>query len=125
MASELATGWYPDPNDPKTEIYWDGTRWHGRREALKDELPGTGSNPIPQVDVAGVRNLPTRRFWVITIAAIALALGVIFWVIPQVKKSNEEMEWWDQQLHSECMQQKLSSGMDNFAADKACKSEGK
>lgn len=24
-------GWYPDQNDPNSEVYWDGARWHGRR----------------------------------------------------------------------------------------------
>lgn len=27
-----SAGWYPDPNDAESEIYWDGSSWHGRRQ---------------------------------------------------------------------------------------------
>jgi hypothetical protein len=40
MAEQQASGWYPDPGDPNAEIYWDGTRWHGRREILTDQPTG-------------------------------------------------------------------------------------
>lgn len=43
--SSKPAGWYPDPNDSGFEVYWDGGRWHGRRDKFDepgDALPSTG-----------------------------------------------------------------------------------
>jgi hypothetical protein len=38
--AKRAPGWYPDPDDSDySEVYWDGERWHGRRDKLKEPAP--------------------------------------------------------------------------------------
>lgn len=32
-APQPAPGWYPDPSDPKRQIYWNGTAWSAPAEA--------------------------------------------------------------------------------------------
>lgn len=46
MASQRP-GWYPDPNDQGAEMYWDGTRWHGRRQRTSAAVPGPQRPTIP------------------------------------------------------------------------------
>ena len=36
-------GWYPDPNDPTTQRYWDGSDWtHNRAPSGPGKLPNNG-----------------------------------------------------------------------------------
>jgi hypothetical protein len=89
-------GWYPNPTDPNTEIYWDGAAWNGDIRdvvnlpaepvvdaaqvddtAVTELTPGSGS-------VTGLESTATRLFsrvreyplWV-KVAASALALGLV------------------------------------------------
>ncbi len=44
-----SAGWYPDPNDAKSEIYWDGSSWHGKRQ----KRPSTVEpHPVPPVSAS-------------------------------------------------------------------------
>lgn len=92
--NQMATGWYPDPNDDGAEIYWNGQQWHGRR----DRNPNTPPTPKPELGIAaliaGISRQPTRTFWVVVIILVALALVVIFWLIPGLKKEEEKKKWW-------------------------------
>jgi hypothetical protein len=58
MAQQKA-GWYPDPNDDKAEVYWDGGRWHGRREKLDapGPLPGPAPGPVQSGQSRDLRQL--------------------------------------------------------------------
>lgn len=39
-------GWYPDPNDPATNRYWDGAKWTDSRAPR--QLPGTAAGEKEQ-----------------------------------------------------------------------------
>jgi hypothetical protein len=57
MPSQKA-GWYPDPTDNKAEIYWDGARWHGRREKLSGPARTTPSpGPVQSGQSSDLRGL--------------------------------------------------------------------
>lgn len=42
MSNTAPPGWYVDPNDSSKENWWDGTKYHGTRDA-----PTAGSTPPP------------------------------------------------------------------------------
>lgn len=45
---EPAQGWYPDPNDRWTMLWWDGRQWTGRkRKASLDELQAGPAHDMP------------------------------------------------------------------------------
>lgn len=46
MGELCQSGWYPDPNDNTAEVYWDGTRWHGRRKKLASPVGGQTTGPV-------------------------------------------------------------------------------
>jgi hypothetical protein len=71
--------------------------------------------------VAGVSNLPTRKFWITAILLIAAALAVIFWLIPAFKESNEELQRGYEMMHEKCLDEKRSAGMDIFRSAEECK----
>jgi hypothetical protein len=120
MSTQLTNGWYPDPNDESSEIYWDGKRWHGRRDVLSD-TPQVAEPPAPPVVVSGLSNLPTRKFWIGAIALISLALVTIFWIIPKINESNEKMRQGYEMMHKQCLDEKRSAGMDVFKSAEECK----
>jgi hypothetical protein len=75
-------GWYPDPNESNAEVYWDGKRWHGRRDKLKGSVPSLPPTSHPNVGI--LRNLVAA--WdrlsvvaqvVITVAMILLVAGIV------------------------------------------------
>lgn len=85
MAPQRA-GWYPDPNDSKSEVYWDGTRWHGRRDKLPQQAAQspTAGQPRAREDRGGFSAFwdgldDTRRVFVIfgAILLTALIAGLI------------------------------------------------
>ncbi|MFD4138421.1 DUF2510 domain-containing protein [Streptomyces sp. NPDC058572] len=53
MSMTTPAGWYPDPNAPATERWWDGTAWtaHSRAAQAPGPVPQAGS---PQGDAHGV-----------------------------------------------------------------------
>ena len=65
-----APEWYPDPNDARSEIYWDGAKWHGRRQ--KCPPPIVLSNwPTPKSsDVLD----GFRRFWRVQTKTVQLII---------------------------------------------------
>jgi hypothetical protein len=40
-----AAGWYPDPEVPGGQRYWDGSRWGEQRPPADTGAPGSGSEP--------------------------------------------------------------------------------
>lgn len=57
-------GWYPDPNDPSRDRYWDGERWTQQTRGRQ----GEGF-------VKAYRRLPTWAQWGIPIFAVLLIIG--------------------------------------------------
>ncbi len=67
--SDPIPGWYPDPEEPSRQRFWDGTRWTEARAypvaAGLDGLPG----PAPQEEERGTN-------WALVVGLLAL-LGVV------------------------------------------------
>jgi hypothetical protein len=125
--NQMAAGWYPDPSGEDFEIYWDGERWHGRREKLSTAPPVKSDGAGSAVVVEGIAKLPTRKFWIAAITAIVVGLFVVFWVVPQVKESQEKEKWWDSKLNSVCMREKTGPPENLSSSDAmfACMAEGR
>ena len=48
-------GWYPDPNDPRVQRYWDGSGWNGQRVWDGAQWMDAAPAPAPQRS--------NRRWW--------------------------------------------------------------
>jgi len=80
-------GWYPDPNDDNAEVYWDGSRWHGRRNKIAQSsppAPGPTFSASSGSDVgARLRETwhgfdePRRRLIIIGSAVAVLLIAII------------------------------------------------
>ena len=47
-------GWYPDPNDPATDRYWDGTHWtDSRTPHAPVKVEGEKKNEVDGTIIAG------------------------------------------------------------------------
>lgn len=68
--AQTKPGWYPDPTDPGTELYWDGAQWHGSRAAKPRSEQAKGQKPRERLN--------TRLYATVGLGAIAL-VGVIWW----------------------------------------------
>ena len=98
-----APGWYPDPNEARSEIYWDGARWHGRRQ--KGPPPITLANwPRPKKS-SGVGD-GFRRFWrvqsqavqlIIIIDAVLILISMVFGLAAFV-----DARPWESQQYKDC-----------------------
>lgn len=82
-------GYYPDPQNPRVERWWDGTAW-----AASPEMPALNVSPVVAVPVGPPRNnqfalasLVLSISWVFFIGSI---LGVIFGhlAMQQIKESE-------------------------------------
>ena len=71
-------GWYPDPNNHTAEVYWDGTRWHGRRNKLANSIGDQTASPA----TGGKSSTP--RTWIIVglAACVAIIVVLIFALSP-------------------------------------------
>lgn len=109
------------------EIFWDGERWHGRREKLSTATPVKSGDAASAVVVEGIAKLPTRKFWIAVINAIVVGLLVIFWLVPEVKKSQENAEWWESKNNSVCMKEKTGPPKNLSSTDAMfeCMAEGR
>lgn len=58
-------GWYPDPNDPSQDRYWDGERWTEQTRHRQ-----------PEGFVKAYRRLPAWVQWGIPILAVLLIIGI-------------------------------------------------
>ena len=54
--SQSAPGWYPDPHDPATRRYWDGTRWTENRAPAAAPKPPTNGKATASL-VLGILGL--------------------------------------------------------------------
>ncbi|MGX1703215.1 Ltp family lipoprotein [Microbacterium sp. NPDC055357] len=81
-------GWYPDPQDPAAQRYWDGAQWTTHTAGTAPfgaATPGTpaadaGAETLPGGAVAVKRGLPKLKWWqwtLIAIAAIVLVSMVV------------------------------------------------
>jgi hypothetical protein len=84
MANQKA-GWYPDPSDSASEVYWDGQRWHGKRQKMAQ-----GSNPPPA---------PSTRFWtrsgwalLTTAQQLLIVVGLVFALLLGIGACNYVMK---------------------------------
>lgn len=68
-ASSASAGWYPDPSDPRTSRYWDGTAW----------TAATAGPPVP----APPRRTPgvdtnTVWIWIIVLLPLVITVPALF-----------------------------------------------
>jgi hypothetical protein len=116
-------GWYPDPNDSNSEVYWDGDRWHGRRPKLgatTGSLSGRGqfgdstSRPkvIPEAWVLGWRQLPSFAQALIIIGTIVLVVIVISFLSSKP---------WESQREKDCRAAMQAEGYRGSQLDQAIK----
>jgi hypothetical protein len=97
-----APEWYPDPNDARSEIYWDGAKWHGRRQ--KGPPPIMLANwPAPKS--SGVLD-GFRRFWrvqsqavqlIIITGAMLISISMVFGLAAFV-----DAKPWESQRYKDC-----------------------
>jgi hypothetical protein len=97
-----APGWYPDSNDARSEIYWDGAKWQGRRQ--KSPPPIMFSN-WPTPTSSGVLG-GFRRFWrvqtkavqrIIITGAVLILISMAFGLAAFV-----DARPWESQRHKYC-----------------------
>ena len=74
MTQPLAPGWYPDPEDPSRNLYWDGRTWH-RKGAPFLAQPSFAPPPAPKNR--------HRLLWLI------LTLVVFAWVANQCSSPSK------------------------------------
>ncbi|MET9897372.1 phospholipid scramblase-related protein [Streptomyces sp. NPDC006446] len=54
--SNTPAGWYPDPNAPQTQRYWDGSQWTDQQAPAAQQVPQQGQAPqqaFPQQGAPG------------------------------------------------------------------------
>ena len=72
MSNPPPMGWYPDPSDPETQYFWDGTAWTAER---------TGAPPLAERDTgpAGdtARDQPRRQVQIRSPLAFLLLIAVL------------------------------------------------
>lgn len=82
-----APGWYPDPNDPATQRYWDGSQWTEHTAPVSGEVSasGAGGGTPSFPSGAGDQTLPKIDTWlwqsiVVTILCCLPAgvVGIVF-----------------------------------------------
>jgi hypothetical protein len=62
-------GWYPDPNDPSTQRYWDGSQWTENRAPARAAAPASTNGKAIASLVLGI-------LWLCSIGSIlALVFG--------------------------------------------------
>lgn len=125
-------GWYPDPNNSNSEVYWDGERWHGRRQKLQKSsgLPsGDGqvadtltfpSNVIPQAWMLAWRRLSSGAQALLIIAVIAVFATLLLAFL--------HAKPWESQREKDCsaaMEAQGYRGSQLDAAVKFCVDAGK
>lgn len=57
MSMTTPPGWYPDPNAPHTERWWDGTAWTAHSRAAQAPAGAQGQSPY----VAGQSHGPGHQ----------------------------------------------------------------
>ena len=100
MAGEPA--WYPDPNDAHSEIYWDGAKWHGRRQTCPPPIV-FANWPTPKT--SGVLD-GFRRFWrvqsqtvqlILITGAVLIVISIVFGLAAFV-----DARPWESQRYKDC-----------------------
>ena len=84
MGESAQPGWYPDPYDNTSEVYWTGTQWHGRRQkfaSVPQQYP-------QQSQVPPKKNSSTAVWWGLALAVLI----IIFLVVAYSGPSYEETE---------------------------------
>lgn len=106
-----SVGWYPDQNDPRVEVYWDGTRWHGRRWRAE------GSPPAPVAATASVFD-GVRNWWnalsrnaQLGIAGAMVAVLILALVIVVASKP------WESAEYKNCKETADANGLTGRAAE--------
>ena len=73
MDTNLSSGWYPDPQDPSRERFWDGNDWVDA--SRRDTLSTSSSTLLPQVAAANDPSKPSLPYTRIVVALL-VGLGV-------------------------------------------------
>lgn len=94
MASQ-SVGWYPDPNDDRAEVYWDGSRWHGRRQKSTDESQPPVQPPRPPDVIDKLKDSwhgLARSGQIVLVIVVLLCVLSLIGVIYALQKSPYEDE---------------------------------
>jgi hypothetical protein len=123
MATQ-SPGWYPDPNGSDSEVYWDGDRWHGRRQKRPTPTaaaPGGGQlgspatsrpNVIPQTWVLAWGRLSTTAQALVITGIVFLVLMIGSWLSTKP---------WESQREKDCRAAMEAEGYKGSQLDEAIK----
>lgn len=68
VSAQTPAGWYPDPHDPSTQRYWDGSQWTENRS------PGAAAKP--ETNGKSIASMVLGILWLCGIGSIlALVFG--------------------------------------------------
>lgn len=76
-------GWYPDPEDPGRQRFWDGQQWTDARAYPASEVGAT--QPAPTTKSSGSGAWP----WVVGLIVVGAILLGIAYMVTQSGDSNE------------------------------------
>ncbi len=83
QSSSQGAGWYPDPDQPQLQRYWDGTQWTDhRRDPRQAAPPGQPQQLQPQPFMQPSPATPPTQPPVLSSIAIALGVIAIFFLWP-------------------------------------------
>jgi Protein of unknown function (DUF2510) len=68
--NQAAPGWYPDPQQPGSQRYWDGSAWTDQRAPL-------AAAPLPPVVVAKKGNGCLKAALIVGVLLAVLAIGAV------------------------------------------------
>jgi hypothetical protein len=94
MSRDLAPGWYPDPDRPGMQRWWDGSQWRGEGAAVGPPGDSTPDSYAVASLVTALLVIPVAPIWLglrarkriresrgtrdgLGVAAIGVAFGVI------------------------------------------------
>lgn len=105
-------GWYPNPYDPNSELFWDGQKWHGSRQRLQHFAAAIPSTPRRPQGSSEFDRL--SRYWRKQSQAgqVAIAVGValVITLLSLLALSTVYTKPWESRLEKECKAMAASSG---------------
>jgi hypothetical protein len=77
-------GWHPDPDDPTSQRYWDGSQWTEHRSPAQAAAPATAVQPVGTAPAGqvGVQPVVMQQQKTNGLAVAGMVLGILwlYWV---------------------------------------------